>query len=125
MTDTPFFDATSARATGAHAAPSRLPAPVAPEVHARTFGQFLHHVFTALGKFAADGGPAAERIVADPDFDAALELLLRAHAAGMVADMVAVMGDTLRHRLDAQPLPAPGSAPPPSYQPAPDAPQDM
>jgi len=106
-------DAAIASAGGAHAAPPRVNGS---EPRAATFGQFLHRMFTTLAHFAADGGPEAERIVADPEFDQALELLMRGHRAGVIADMIAVMGDTLRHRLDAAP---PASGPQPSFLPAP------
>lgn len=104
MTGTPIGDAADIAVhgsgprpiIGAHAAS----APRAPQPKATTFGQFLHRLFTIMGEFAADGAPVAERIIADRDFDQALELLLRAHAAGRTADVVALMSDALSHRLD-------------------------
>jgi hypothetical protein len=87
------------------------PQPVQPDQQAASFGRFLNHVFTELAKFARDGGPTAARIIADPQFEAMLERLFRAHKAGRAADVIALIDELLEHRENATPqyLPAPVS----------------
>ena len=128
MTDTPFFDATAARATvtGAHAAPQ----PQAPDLS--RFGR-IHADVRGFGHALLHMAPVLERIATNPLIDQLVEAAMQAEGLGVEAQAFhaaidALSGASMRKAVaDAGgplPLPAP-AAPQPSFQPAPDAPQDM